>query len=157
MRTSPRGIALLKQFEGLVLHSYDDFDASSTPIMDGDDVLGTLTIGYGHTGKDVKPGLRITPEEAELLLKRDLLPRELVINNSINVPMRQSQFDAMVDLCYNIGSGNFLKSSVRRHMNRGDDHMAADSFKLWNKSKGKIMRGLVRRRKAEKALFNSPD
>ena len=68
-------------------------------------------------------------------------------------PVEQCQFDALVCLAYNIGLGNFRTSTLVRKLNAGDIDGAAQQFAVWNKAGGQVMRGLVRRRAAERALF----
>ena len=70
----------------------------------------------------------------------------------MTVPLTQNQFDALVSLTYNIGSGAFNNSTLLK-LNKGDYQGAADQFLVWNKADGKVMKGLVRRREAERALF----
>ncbi|KQD16250.1 lysozyme [Acinetobacter baumannii] len=69
------------------------------------------------------------------------------------MPLTQNQFDALVSLAYNIGSGAFKGSTLLKLLNKGDYKGAADQFLVWNKAGGKVMKGLVRRREAERALF----
>jgi lysozyme len=144
MKTSSVGIALLKEFEGLRLQTYKD-------------AVGVLTIGYGTTsmtgvGK-ITSGMTITREQAEEWLVVGLAKYEKTVSEALKVPTNQNQFDAMVSLCYNIGQGAFLKSSVLRHHNAGDVVQAAKSFALWNKAGGIALKGLTRRREAEAELY----
>jgi lysozyme len=147
MKTSSVGIALIKRFEGLRLEAY------FCP-------AGVLTIGYGHTSAAGTPfvsqGMKISEVEAERILVKDLQTYEEAVLRSLKAKPNQNQFDAMVSLCYNIGSGGFSKSSVARKFNAGDIAGAAEAFKLWNKGNGKVLEGLVRRRKEESALFMKP-
>ena len=153
------GLNLLKSFEGLVIHPYDDADTSwpRKMILEGDPVRGVLTIGYGHTGPDVKPGKLITPSEAESLLRRDISRSERAVSKYVKVSIRQNQFDAMVSLAFNIGVDAFRLSTVLRKLNNGDDYGAADAFLLWKKvtinGSHVDSAGLLRRRKAERELF----
>jgi lysozyme len=78
------------------------------------------------------------------------------VRTYVTVPVNQNQFDAMVSLDYNIGGGNFKNSSVVANINKGDFVAAANSFKLWNKSGGVVVQGLVNRRELEVTLFNTP-
>jgi lysozyme len=146
MKIASRGLALIKQFEGLRLAAYRDS-------------VGVWTIGYGHTAAagDPKPraGMRITKGEADAILARDLGRYETAVLAAITRPATQDQFDAMVSLCFNIGPGNFTKSSVVRAFNLGEDRRAAQAFLAWNKAGGKVLAGLARRRQAEKRLFLS--
>ncbi|MBT8472542.1 MAG: lysozyme, partial [Marinicaulis sp.] len=147
MKTSERGIALIKQFEGLELEAYQD-------------IAGVWTIGYGHTGSDVEPGMRITEREAEALLRRDLRPRENAVDRLTKVPVNQNEFDALVSFIYNVGISAYERSTARRRLNRGDRLAAANALTWWNKATvGGVLRevlGLTRRRAAEKALFLTP-
>jgi len=141
MITSPAGIALIQEFEGCILKAY------RCP-------AGVLTIGYGHTGPDVKSGMVISHNEADDLLRDDLKIFERNVSSLVgDAPTSQNQFDAMVCLAFNIGVSAFRKSSVLREHCKPDYTRAADSFLLWNKAGGKILQGLVRRRKAERALY----
>lgn len=139
MKTSQEGIDLIKRFEGLQLKAY------KCP-------AGIWTIGYGHTGPEVKEGKVITLAEAETLLRMDLGVFEDAVTRYAG-PAYQHQFDAMVSLCYNIGPGNFKNSSVVRLHKAGQYNGASAAFLLWNKAGGKILAGLVNRRKAERNLY----
>lgn len=144
MKTSVKGRAFIWCRELCVLQAYDDG-------------VGVMTIGVGHTAAAGRPvprrGLTITLEEASDLFAKDLGKYEKAVNDAVKVSVNQAQFDAMVSLCFNIGPGAFKRSSVLRHLNKGDYGRAAASFGLWNKAKGKVLRGLVKRRKAETQIF----
>ncbi|WP_322853093.1 lysozyme [Acinetobacter baumannii] len=122
-----------------------------------DDGVGIWTIGIGTTvypnGVKVKKGDTCTPEQAKAYFKHDLAKFEKTVNESVTVPLTQNQFDALVSLTYNIGSGAFKGSTLLKLLNKGDYKGAADQFLVWNKAGGKVMKGLVRRREAERALF----
>lgn len=147
MKISERGIDLLKQFEGLELEAYQD-------------IAGVWTIGYGHTGSDVQPGMKITEREAEALLRRDLRSRESAVERLSSVPLNQNEFDALVSFVYNVGQNAFSRSTARRRLNRGNRIGAADALTWWNKATvSGVLRevmGLTRRRAAERALFLTP-
>jgi len=115
-----------------------------------------LTVGYGHTGPDVFEGQEITQDEANTLLRLDLARFEAAVTRNLNTAS-QCQFDACVSLCYNIGEGNFSKSSVVRLHNEGKPGDAAQAFMLWNKAAGKVSRGLQARRAKESALYLSDE
>lgn len=137
---SPRGLALTRSFEGLRLGAYQDS-------------AGIWTIGYGHTGPEVRAGQRITQPEADALLRDDLAAAVRCVREAVKIPLTQSQFDALVDFCFNAGRGNFLTSTLLRDLNRGDLDAAAAQFARWIHAGGKIVPGLLRRRAAEAALF----
>lgn len=139
---SEAGQAVLKYFESCKLKAYWDADGA------------VWTIGWGHTGPDVYEGLTITQARADHLLQmrlaNEFAPGVLA---AIKRPMDQCQFDAMVDLAYNIGVAAFHGSTLARKFNVGDVAGAADEFPRWNKSGGKVLLGLRRRRAADRALF----
>ena len=137
---SDNGFALTRSFEGLRLTAYQDCG-------------GVWTIGYGHTGPEVRAGLTITETEAEALLRSDVAASETSVNRAVNVPITQNQFDALVDFCFNCGRGNFLSSTLLRQVNLGNTQAATAQFALWVHAGGEVVPGLVRRRKAEAELF----
>jgi len=132
-------IDLIKDFEGLKLDAYKCS-------------AGVWTIGYGST-YGVHRGDTITLTRAEELLLEDLEPFCADINKLVKVDLNQNQFDALVSLCYNIGTGNFKNSTLLRLLNAGNFGLAAEQFHLWRRAKGKILQGLVNRRKREYDLF----
>ncbi len=141
---SKTGIDLISSFEGIRLNAYDDG-------------VGVWTIGIGTTvypnGVKVKKGDKCTLEQAKSYFAHDLKSFEKTINDSVKVPLSQNQFDALVSLAYNIGSGAFKNSTLLKKLNAKDYAGAADQFLVWNKGGGKVLKGLVRRREAERALF----
>lgn len=140
MEISQKGIDLIKRFEGCRLTSY------KCP-------AGILTVGYGHTGSDVHAGMTITQNEADNLLKMDLIVHVNNVNKLVKVPLNQNQFDALVSLEYNVGYGALAGSTLLRLLNAGDYKGAGGQFGRWVYGGGKILPGLVRRRKAETLLF----
>ena len=121
------------------------------------DSVGVWTIGYGHTGRDVHPGQVITLEQAEELLRQDMLIAELAVNHDVHVPLTQNQFDALCDLVFNIGGSEFSTSHLLLYLNEGFYTKAADEFPKWNHAGGKVLPGLTKRREAERQLFLRPD
>ncbi len=142
MRTSDAGVALVQGYEGLRLTAYRDS-------------VGVLTIGYGHTGADVKQGMTITRDEAERLLRDDLHDAETAVEKAVRVPMTQGQFDALVSFVFNLGAGRLQTSTLLRKLNDRNYIGAADEFPRWNKAGGEVLAGLTARRGAERALFLS--
>lgn len=139
MKVSNNGINLVKRFEGLELKAYRDS-------------VGILTIGYGHTHA-VKAGDIITGEQADAFLREDLQVAELTVNTNVKVKLTQGQFDALVSFVFNLGSGNFVKSTLIKKLNVGDYAGAADEFGKWVNAGGKKLPGLVKRRAAEREVF----
>lgn len=141
MKISEKGIEFIKKEEGEVLHSYKC-------------QAGVWTIGVGHTGKDVKPGMIITKEISSELLKQDLRRFEETVNKSIKVDITQSQFDALVSLCFNIGTGAFAKSTLVKKINANAplEEIEAE-FRKWRRGGGKVLPVLVARREREIKLY----
>lgn len=148
MKTSPAGIALIQQFEGRRLEAY------KCP-------AGVWTIGYGHTsaaGKpEVKPGMVITKQEANDILVRDLVRYEDAVDRLVKVPLTQNQFDALVSFTFNVGEGALAKSTLLKRLNAGDYNAVPAELMKWTKGGGKELPGLVRRRRAECAMWRGVD
>lgn len=142
MKLSQRGIDLIKRFEGYSSKAYPDPATGGAP----------WTIGYGTT-KGVKPGMVITAEQAEKMLRDDVAKFESGVSSLITAPTTQGQFDAMVSLAYNIGLGNFGKSTLLKKHNARCYTCAADQFRVWSRANGKVMNGLTKRRAAERQVY----
>lgn len=143
---SDRGVNLIKSFEGYRGHAYK---------LKGEQFW---TIGYGDYGAHVGPRDFITEKEATRRLKKRL-EREFVpaVNRLVTTYVNQNRFDALVSLAYNIGVGNFAKSTVLRMVNQRKFKRAAAAFHMWVGGMGvKRLPGLVRRRNAEARLFVRP-
>lgn len=145
---SSDGLALIKKFEGLYLTAYKD-------------PVGIWTIGYGYTGikhndGTVKKGQRITKQKAEDLLAFDLNTKYgPAVNRLVKVPLLQREFDALISFHFNTGA--LGESTLLKKLNAGDREGAANEFLRWDKAGGKVLRGLTRRRKAERAMFLGQD
>ena len=145
MEYSKNGAYLTESFEGLRLTAYPDPGTGGYP----------WTIGYGHTGPDVHPGLTITQEQAEELLMQDTQKAAAAVNAKVTGDITQEEFDALVDFVFNVGAGNFAASTLLKKVNSGDIHGAAAEFEKWDMAAGKHMAGLLRRRHAEAEEFLS--
>lgn len=145
-KTSKLGIDLIKHFEKERLEAY------LCP-------ANKWTIGYGHTGsvdgKPVAKGMIISSERATQLLQNDIARFENAVNSSVKVPLRQNQFDALVAFAFNVGSNAFRTSTLLRLLNQGKYEEVPAQLLRWNKSKGRVLAGLVRRRKAEGYLWTT--
>jgi len=139
MRSSDKGIDLIKSYEGLRLQSYDDGG-------------GVWTIGYGST-TGVTPGMTIDEAEATRLLKSDLMTAEQCVDESVEVEVTQHQFDALVSFVFNVGCKAFQNSTLLKLLNGGNADAAAQQFARWNKDNQKILAGLTKRRASEAELF----
>ena len=145
---SKRCVDLVKQFEGFSAKAYPDPATGNEPI----------TIGYGSTryadGSKVKMGDVVTNLEAQRLLLLDLERRYHAIKNWFPDDIRQNQIDAVVSFAYNCGIGAFEKSTLRKKIwNNPNDPDIRNEFMKWVRAGGKVMKGLVRRRKAEADLY----
>lgn len=140
MKTSQAGIDLIKSFEGFEPEPYKDAG-------------GLLTIGYGHLIKRGEQFDRITREEGERILSDDVRFAENCIEQHVEPELEQYEFDALVSFIFNLGCANFARSTLRKMINAENFANAANEFPKWNRVKGRIVRGLVRRRAAERALF----
>jgi lysozyme len=141
---SNKGLALTQQFEGLRLTAYQD-------------QVGKWTIGYGHTGPDVVPGLTITQDQANALLVQDVASAAASVNRLVTVALTPNQFDALVDFVFNLGAGNLAASTLLRELNAGNTAAAAAQFLVWCHAGGVVSAGLLKRRQAEQALFQAAD
>lgn len=142
MNISQVGVNLIKSFEGLVLHAYKPVPTERY-----------WTIGYGHYGSDVREHDKITSQQAEEMLKQDLKVYAYSVSQNVKVKINQNQFDALTSFCYNVGKEGLRTSTLLKKLNAGDFSGASKEFEKWVHGGGKVLPGLVTRRKAEKALF----
>jgi lysozyme len=145
MKTSNKVIELIKEFEGFRSEAYQD-------------VIGVWTIGYGSTrvhGLKVVKGMKCSKEEAENYLWDEISEIEPRLARLIKVNVSQGMYDALVDFCYNLGTGNLEKSTLLKNLNAKNYNGAANEFVKWNKAGGAVLAGLTRRREAERDLFIS--
>ena len=137
------GLNLIKRFEGFEPQIY--LDAAGLP-----------TIGYGHL---LRPGEAqmfkngISEAAGEALLIKDVLLAEQTVLRLIKVPLTNGQFDALVSFTFNLGGGALQRSTLRRKVNREEHEDVPEQFMRWVWAGGRKLRGLVRRREAEAALY----
>ena len=147
LKVSRAGVELIKSFEGL--------RTTAARLPDG-----RWTLGYGHTFS-ARDGATVTQEDADALLRFDLLPIVDAINNLVLTPINQNQFDALVSFCFNIGVDNFAASTVLKRINEGKMTEAALAMDSWRSAEFNgqtyVLAPLIRRRAAEKNLFLTPD
>lgn len=148
MNINRDALNLIKAFEGFRAKAYLD-------------PVGIWTIGYGTTaaaGVGIKPakGMVITEAEAEWYLQKAVEKFAAQIAPKITRPINDNQFGAFVSLAYNIGPSAFARSTALRKFNNGENLAAADAMLMWNKAGGKVLKGLTRRREAERQLFLTP-
>ncbi len=133
-------IELIKRFEGCRLESYLD-------------LRGRWTVGYGHSGPDVMPGLVISQLQAEDLLKADLLRFELYVQLLVKPNLNANQMAALTSFAYNVGDGYFATSTLLKLVNMKED--PSEEFLRWDKVNGRPVEGLLTRRRAERDLYRS--
>lgn len=139
MKFNDAGLKLITIFEGCKLTSYQD-------------QAGVWTIGYGST-RGVTPGMVISQDAADQRLLDDLQETMTRVKQQITVPLSDCQFSALVCFAFNEGAGHLKSSTLEQKLNAGDYLGAADEFPKWDKVRGQEVAGLLRRRKAERALF----
>jgi len=135
------GRQLIQRWEKCRLESYQDD-------------RGIWTIGWGHTGPEVGPGLAWTQAQADATFLKDTSTAQWAVNRAIKAPMTQNQFDALCSLCFNIGVTAFGCSTLVRMFNSGDLIGVRGQFLLWDHTNHQVDPGLENRRESELALFN---
>lgn len=139
MKTSSKGIEFIKKHEGFRARAYQ------CP-------AGVWTIGYGHT-RGVKSGDVIDKAQGERFLIQDVQTAEQEVN-SHGLIINQNQFDALVSFVFNVGSGNFSRSTLLRKLKvNSNDATISYEFSRWKHGGGKVLPGLVKRRKEEAELY----
>lgn len=141
------GLATIQAHEGLRTAAYLD-------------PVGIPTICYGHTGPEVKLGQRLTVQECNDVLLRDIAVHRAGVEKCIKAPMTPNQRDAVVSFAFNIGVPKFCRSTMAKRLNARNYIGAADEFPKWKyaavNGKNVVLRGLEKRRKAERNLFLTP-
>lgn len=147
-RVNAAGLSLITSFEGYEPKWYRD-------------AVGVWTIGYGHTDSAGPPkyantrNLVLSKADATELLADDLGQYAAAVEKAVKVPLNDNQFAALVSFCYNVGAGNLAKSTLVKKLNAGDYKSVRSELAKWNKAKGKVLKGLTRRRAAEADLFEA--
>jgi lysozyme len=136
------GLALIKKHEGLRLEAY---------VCPG----GIITIGFGHTG-DVSLGEKITVAEAERLLQRDLHLFENAVQSLVRVPLNDNQFATLVSFSFNVGVQALARSTLLNLLNRQWYQQVPAQLLKWTTSNGRVLAGLISRRRDEAALWSTP-
>ena len=159
-------VDLIKSFEGI-----PDGDPSTVKLDPYLDPIGIWTIGWGHAirnGNDFVRGAAnrahtyslypggITREQAEALLRSDLMDTGKDVLGVVTVDLNDNQYGALVSFTFNLGLGNLKKSTLLRLVNTSDYEDASNEFLKWNRAGGKVMKGLTARRNAERDLFLTP-
>jgi lysozyme len=140
VKTSDSGLDHIEQSEGIRYTAYLDTG-------------GVWTIGVGHTGPEVIKGLRATDEQVRAWLEEDVLEAEDAVNRLVKVELTQNQFDMLVSFVFNVGEGQFKRSTMLRLLNQGDYEGAANELPKWKFDNGKMIQGLLNRRLEEQKIF----
>ena len=143
MEISQEGLSLIKKFEGCKLQSYKCAD-------------GVWTIGYGSTN-GIEEGMEISQERADMLLLEDVEVFEKAVNELVEVPLEQNQFDSLISWTFNLGPTNLKNSTLLKVLNNKNYDEVPTQIKRWNKAGGKVLQGLIRRRAAEALLFEGKE
>lgn len=143
MRTSAEGVALMHHYESCRLSAYPDPGS-----VDG----RPWTIGWGHTGPEVRRGLVWTQTQADAAFLRDLQATEYLVEKMAPTAT-QAEFDALVSFAYNLGAAALRGSTLMRLYQAGDKTGTAEQFLRWDKNDGAVLHGLTKRRNAERCLF----
>jgi lysozyme len=159
------GLDLIKSFEGIL-----DGNPATSNLDPYLDPVGIWTIGWGHAivvGKDFLRGKEnkakafalypggLTMQEAETLLRADVMDKCRDVDSLVKVSLNDNQYAAIVSFTFNLGVGNLKQSTLLKKLNAGDFEGASKEFGKWVKAGGKTLPGLIRRRAAEQALFNT--
>ena len=178
---SDEGALLIKHFEDCELEAYPDpgsalgrecrrrrIDITDYATIPGWEAMSGApwTIGWGHTGADVRPGTHCTQTEADAMFDADVSRFVDDVNTLLgDVSVDQNQFDALVSFAYNVGpdidsddiAEGLGDSTLLKKLRAGDAAGAADEFPKWNKAQGQVLAGLVRRRATERSMFIGQD
>jgi len=146
MNINEEGLQIIKDFEGF---------SSSVYLCPAN----RWTIGYGSTwDKNRKPVTKDHPDvsekQAEKLLMQEVHHSEYAIDKLLSCELTENMYSAICSFVYNVGSGNFQRSTMRMKLNRGDYYGASAEFPKWRKAGGRILKGLVKRRAVERELFD---
>lgn len=143
MKTSATGVRMIGGFEGLRLTAYKPVAAEEF-----------WTIGYGHYGPDVKKGMKITATKALSMLRADLASAESTVNKGVEVGLNQNRFNSLVSFAFNIGRAAFFQSTLLQELNRNHYSAVPGQLMRWVRgADGKVLQGLVNRRRKEAAPF----
>jgi GH24 family phage-related lysozyme (muramidase) len=160
-RTNAEGLRLIEEEEAFIPFVYDDFvepRSSSDYAREwkGGPVKGTLTIGYGTTSPAtrLRQGTRVDRVTAEAWLAEDLRQAERDVARLVDVPLNSNQYSALVSFVYNVGPGALQKSTLRRLLNAGNYDAVPRELNKFVNAKGVRLKGLVRRRAREGALWS---
>lgn len=136
------GVYHVKQSEGISYVSYPDPGTGGAP----------WTICYGHTGPEVKPGMRVDQAQCDRWLDEDLRDAEYHVQRLVKISLTQGEYDAYVSFVFNVGPYNFAQSTMLRKLNAGDRVGACKEFPRWIYANKKVLNGLKVRRYEEQAM-----
>ncbi len=143
----PAAVVLVKRFEGLRLTPYRD-------------AAGFWTIGWGHLvsrDRQAPPPAALTEDEAEELLAGDLAQRAVAVGRMVRIALADGQYGALISFAFNVGSGALQQSTLLRKVNAAEHAAVPAQFLRWTMAAGMRLPGLVRRRRAEAALYAASD
>jgi lysozyme len=154
MTISDHGLDLTTQWEGKRAQMY--LDSAGNPsigvghlLTKGEKDIGQINIA----GEIVNWNSGLSDMQIEDLLRQDMYSAQCTVNRVITEDVNQNQFDALCDLCFNIGGGAFADSHVVIYINSGQMDLVPDAFRMWNRAGGQVIQGLVNRRENEVKLW----
>ncbi|WKC56438.1 lysozyme R [Stenotrophomonas phage c9-N] len=139
---SVAGIMHITDSEGLRLQAYPDPATGGAP----------WTICYGHTGPEVHKGLRVSREQCDIWLAKDLAVHEKHVQRLVKVPAKQGEYDALVSFSFNLGPGNLQTSTLLRKLNAGDRRGSCMEYPRWKYANKIVLEGIVTRRFKEQTM-----
>jgi GH24 family phage-related lysozyme (muramidase) len=142
-RARRKATSIIKEFEGCKLEAYKD-------------IVGIWTIGWGAIGSDIVEGTVWTQEQADKRLETDIAVRERGVDTMVTVSLNENQMAALVSFAFNLGLQALRGSTLMKKLNAGLYKEAAAEFDRWINAGGKPSNGLIRRRAAERKLFETP-
>lgn len=131
--------SFLSSHEGLVQTPYRD-------------VVGVITVCYGHTGADIQVGKKYSKKDCDTILKADIAKAYNVLIKNVNTSLADGEKVAYISFIFNVGEGAFKKSTLLKKLNAGDHVGACNELSKWVYAGGKKWNGLVKRREAERQI-----
>lgn len=169
MQYSDNGRKVTKGFESLEFEAYPDpasalgkaLAKNKIPVQQYKRLNGwenlngkPWTVGYGHTGLDVAPGVVIDEQEAIRLFEADIAECEELVNKMVSVPLTQGQYDCLVDMMFNMGPSFLTGTGLAEALKKGDYATVRTKIPQYRLAGGQVLKGLVRRRAADVALWD---
>lgn len=151
LRTKLLAAALTVSASGLGFIKYHEGESKVVYL----DPVGIPTVCVGHTAPNLRVGAEYSSKVCQELLRKDTAVAQKAVQRLVHVPLTQEQYDALVSFTFNVGEGNLAKSTLLKRINAGQCLAAGDEFSRWVYARGQRLKGLERRRTAERAMWVS--